>query len=89
MTFPLGTVVTSNTDQIGSITGRLGYTWGPALLYAKGGYAWRNNDLTVAIAGVPQPFTASGNNKDGYSRRRRPGVHVRPQLVGQGRVPVL
>jgi outer membrane immunogenic protein len=37
--FPGGTLVTSNTDQIGSVTGRLGYTWGPALLYAKGGYA--------------------------------------------------
>jgi outer membrane immunogenic protein len=61
VTFPLGTVVTSNTDQIGSVTGRLGYTWGPTLLYAKGGYAWRN------IAGVPQPFAVSGNSKDGYT----------------------
>jgi outer membrane immunogenic protein len=26
--------------NLGSVTGRLGYTWGPALLYAKGGYAW-------------------------------------------------
>ena len=42
--FPAGTLVTANTDQIGSVTGRLGYTWGPALLYAKGGYAWRDND---------------------------------------------
>jgi hypothetical protein len=23
---------------LGSVTGRLGYTWGPALLYVKGGY---------------------------------------------------
>ena len=36
-------LVTSNNDQLGSVTGRLGYTWGPALLYAKGGYAWRDN----------------------------------------------
>ena len=67
VTFPLGTVVTSNAEQNGSITGRLGYTWGPALLYAKGGYAWRNNDLGVSIAGVPQPFAVSGNSKDGYT----------------------
>src|SRR3954453_11812075 len=46
-TFPLGTQVTSNTDQLGSVTGRIGYTWGPALLYAKGGYAWRNGGLGV------------------------------------------
>jgi outer membrane immunogenic protein len=26
--------------NLGSVTGRLGYAWGPALLYAKGGYAW-------------------------------------------------
>ena len=51
--FPGGTLVTSNTDQLGSVTGRLGYTWGPALLYAKGGYAWRDgNNIGVAVAGV-------------------------------------
>src|ERR1700739_1968965 len=41
-TFPVGTVVTGNTQELGSVTGRIGYTWGPALLYAKGGYAWRD-----------------------------------------------
>src|SRR6202051_1732698 len=39
--FPAGTLVTSKNNQLGSVTGRLGYTWGPALFYAKGGYAWR------------------------------------------------
>jgi len=66
--FPGGTLVTSNTDQLGSVTGRLGYTWGPALLYAKGGYAWRDgNNIGVTVAGVPQGFTTSGNRKDGYT----------------------
>jgi outer membrane immunogenic protein len=67
--FPGGTVVTGRVaDQIGSVTGRLGYTWGPALLYAKGGYAWRDgNSIGVNFAGVPQPFTTSGNSKDGYT----------------------
>jgi len=67
--FPGGTLVTaSNTDQLGSVTGRLGYTWGPALLYAKGGYAWRDgNNIGVTVAGVPQAFTTSGNRKDGYT----------------------
>jgi len=67
--FPGGTLVTgSATDQLGSVTGRLGYTWGPALLYGKGGYAWRdNNNIGVSIAGVPQPFATSGNRKDGYT----------------------
>src|SRR5450432_2167595 len=52
--FPGGTVVTSKNDQLGSVTGRLGYTWGPALLYTKGGYAFRdNNNIGVTVGGVP------------------------------------
>jgi outer membrane immunogenic protein len=67
--FPGGTLVTGNAaDQIGSVTGRLGYTWGPALLYAKGGYAWRDgNTIAASVAGVPAAFTTNGNRKDGYT----------------------
>ena len=66
--FPGGTLVATNTDQLGSVTGRVGYTWGPALLYAKGGYAWRDgNNLGVTVAGVPAGFTTNGNHKDGYT----------------------
>ncbi len=68
MAFPAGTVVTGNTDQIGSVTGRFGYTWGPALLYAKGGYAWRDNpNVGVGFAGSPVAFTTDGNHRDGYT----------------------
>ena len=31
----------------GDVTGRLGWTWGPAMLYAKGGFAWLNADLRL------------------------------------------
>jgi outer membrane immunogenic protein len=66
--FPGGNVVTSNNDQLGSVTGRLGYTWGPALLYGKGGYAWKDgNNISVTNGGVPQAFTATGNHRDGYT----------------------
>lgn len=67
--FPGGTLVTSNSDQLGSVTGRLGYTWGPALLYAKGGYAWKDgNNLSVTNrAGLPVAFTTDGNHRDGYT----------------------
>jgi outer membrane immunogenic protein len=66
--FPGGTLVTSNSDQLGSVTGRLGYTWGPALLYAKGGYAWRDsNNLRASVGGVPVAFTTDGNHRDGYT----------------------
>jgi outer membrane immunogenic protein len=60
--------VTTNNNQLGSVTGRVGYTWGPGLLYAKGGYAWKdNNNTRVTIGGVPQAFAVNGNNRDGYT----------------------
>jgi len=66
--FPGGTLVTGNTDQLGSATARLGYAFGPALLYAKGGYAWRgNNNIGVSVGGLPTAFTTSGNQRDGYT----------------------
>jgi outer membrane immunogenic protein len=66
--FPGGTIVTSNSDQLGSVTGRLGYTWGPALLYAKGGYAWKDgNNLSATVGGVPVAFATNGNDRDGYT----------------------
>ena len=67
-TFPGGVVVTNRNDQLGSVTGRAGYTWGPGLLYAKGGYAFREgNNVNVAVAGTPAAFAVSGNNKDGWT----------------------
>src|SRR6201994_1870725 len=38
VTFPGAVAITSGNNQLGSVTGRVGYTWGPGLLYAKGGY---------------------------------------------------
>jgi len=61
--FPGGVLVTSNNDQLGSVTGRIGYTWGPALLYAKGGYAWKDgNNISVTTNGVATAFTTNGNH---------------------------
>lgn len=65
--FPGGTVVSSNTSGLGSVTGRLGYSWGPTLLYAKGGYAYRDNSLNVSLGGVPQGFSTDGDRKNGYT----------------------
>ncbi|MDH6689043.1 outer membrane immunogenic protein [Bradyrhizobium japonicum] len=36
---------------LGSVTGRLGYTWGPALLYVKGGYAWADTRFSNGFGG--------------------------------------
>ncbi len=65
--FPGGYVYTNDQRGLGSVTGRIGYTWGPALLYAKGGYAFSDNRETVALAGVPVPFTLDRRHRDGYT----------------------
>jgi outer membrane immunogenic protein len=66
--FPGNVVVNTKNNQLGSVTGRVGYTWGPALLYAKGGFAFRDNYNTkVTVGGVPTAFTTTGNKKTGYT----------------------
>jgi outer membrane immunogenic protein len=64
----LGTlVINDRTRGLGSVTGRLGYTWGPALLYVKGGAGFRDNGNTSAtLAGVPVAVTGNGNTT-GYT----------------------
>jgi outer membrane immunogenic protein len=44
---------------LGSVTGRLGYTWGPAMLYAKGGYAWADSRFSNGFGG--------NGGRDGYT----------------------
>ena len=36
-----------NGGFAGDVTGRLGYTWGNWMLYAKGGFAWFNPDISA------------------------------------------
>ena len=65
---PGGTLVTSNSNELGSVTGRVGYSFGAALLYAKGGYAFKDGDhLNASVGGVPVAFTTDGNHRDGYT----------------------
>jgi outer membrane immunogenic protein len=60
-------VVTRDNKGLGSVTGRLGWTWGPGLLYVKGGYAFTDTSLGVSLAGVPVAFGTTGNDKSGYT----------------------
>lgn len=62
-----GIALTRNNDWIGSITGRVGYTWGPGMIYAKGGWAFANNDYALVVAGVPAVFTGNNNNGSGWT----------------------
>src|ERR1700720_4050422 len=66
--FPGNTLITAKNNQLGLVPGRVGYTWGPALLSAKGGFAWRdNNNIGVSVAGVPAAFATDSTRKDGYT----------------------
>jgi outer membrane immunogenic protein len=65
--FPGGYAYTNDQRGLGSITGRVGYTWGPGLVYIKGGYAYSNNNETVTLGGMPVGFATDGNHRDGYT----------------------
>lgn len=65
--FPGNYAYTNNQRGLGSVTGRLGYTWGPGLLYVKGGYAYSDNNESVTLVGVPVAFAINGNHRDGYT----------------------
>jgi outer membrane immunogenic protein len=58
---------TNNQRGLGSVTGRIGYTWGPALLYVKGGYAYSDNSESVTSAGLPVAFGFDSNHSNGYT----------------------
>lgn len=45
------------SDWLASVTGRLGYTWGPGLIYAKGGVAFRDSNGLEATAGFANAVT--------------------------------
>src|SRR6202158_3027234 len=51
-----GFVYTNNLRGLGSVTGRLGYTWGPALLYVKGGYAFADRNDSLTFNATPVAF---------------------------------
>lgn len=62
-----GFALTRESDWLGSLTGRIGYTWGPGLLYIKGGAAWTDNDYALLIGGVPGVFASGSNSSTGWT----------------------
>jgi outer membrane immunogenic protein len=65
--FPGGFIYTNNQRAIGSVTGRVGFAWGAALLYAKGGYAFSDNSENLSLLGTPVAFTLDSGHRDGYT----------------------
>jgi opacity protein-like surface antigen len=59
----------NNGNFYGDVTGRLGYTWGSTLIYAKGGFAWLNTELRVQelitnSAGTTVLFNGNDNSNN-------------------------
>ena len=60
-----GVTFTDKNDWLASVTGRLGYVWGPGVIYAKGGVAFRdNNNFAASAAALP---AVVGQNDTGYT----------------------
>jgi len=54
--------IRQKSDWLASVTGRLGYTWGPGMLYVKGGAAFRDKSFSSSYIGY------SADSKDtGYT----------------------
>ena len=66
-TFPGGYVYTNDQRGLGSVTARIGYTWGPGLLYVKGGYAYADNSEGLTLGGFPTGFVIHGNHSNGWT----------------------
>src|SRR6185295_3576076 len=57
----------SSARLLGGVQARIGYTWGPGLVYVKGGYAYSDNAERVTLAGAPIPFLLNGNHSNGWT----------------------
>lgn len=65
--FPAGYVYSNDQRALGSITARLGYSFGAALVYVKGGYAYSDNRDVVTFAGVPIAFALDSGHSNGWT----------------------
>src|SRR5262245_61236702 len=65
--FPGGFVYNNDQRGLGSVTARFGYSFGPALAYVKGGYAYADNRESVTFAGAPIPFLLDRNHNHGWT----------------------
>ncbi|CCD92988.1 putative outer-membrane protein, secreted protein [Bradyrhizobium sp. ORS 375] len=48
----LGVTAESKIRDWGTVRGRIGYAFGPTLLYATGGYAWADNRISLTAPGI-------------------------------------
>lgn len=61
-------IATRGNDYLGSVTGRLGYVFGPAVLYVKGGLGFTDTTYGLTTAGgAAIPFVNSSDKDLGYT----------------------
>jgi outer membrane immunogenic protein len=87
----IGNIFKSRLDYFGTVRGRLGYAFGPSLLYATGGFAYggiRNDAISVG----PVPFKFSGTASGyvvggGYEYKLNPAWSLKTeyQYINLGR----
>jgi len=65
--FPGGYIYGNDQRGLASITARLGYSFGPALVYVKGGYAYSDNRDIVTLGGVPVAFALDSGHSNGWT----------------------
>ena len=65
--FPAGFVYNNNQRALASVTARFGYTFGAALVYVKGGYAYSDNSETLTFAGAPVAFALDSSHSNGWT----------------------
>src|SRR5215475_250702 len=65
--FPGGFVYTNSQRGLGSVTARIGYSWGPGMVYVKGGFAFADNNEKVTLGGAPITFATTGDHASGYT----------------------
>ncbi len=58
--------LTDRTEWLASVTGRLGYSWGPGLIYAKGGVGFRDNG-GLTMTSVFDPAFIVDRSDTGYT----------------------
>jgi outer membrane immunogenic protein len=71
---PTGLAIENKANALGSITGRFGYALDNTLIYAKGGWAWASNEMSITQGAIGSEshfhsgWTLGGGVEWGFAR---------------------
>ncbi len=78
---PVVLTVTSKTDAMGTVRGRIGWAANNVLFYGTGGYAWINNKITIA---VPAAAVSDSHFHSGWTVGAGVEAFIAPQWTIKG-----